>query len=99
MTVYGRMREQRLSQAIKKVARTLLPDSEWATDVQHRAAGERKKAITPFNTKELWLSKTNGGGGNRTRVRKPLATASTCLSGEYVSQLANLPSRAGKMLA
>ena len=41
----------------------------------------------------------SGGGGNRTRVRKPSATAATCLSGEKVSRQPNLPSRARKALA
>ena len=41
----------------------------------------------------------SGGGGNRTRVRKPSVTASTCFSGEKISPAPDLPGRARSVLA
>ena len=84
---------------IEKVAQTLLPDQERATYVQRQSAEKSEPAATPLDVKELRPVAGSGGGGNRTRVRKPLVTASTCLSGEEISHLSNLPSRAGNMLA
>jgi hypothetical protein len=73
MNVYGRVREERLSEAVEKVAKTLLPDEERAIYVQRKVVGADEKAATPTDTKELRLFQMSGGGGNRTRVRRSLA--------------------------
>jgi hypothetical protein len=73
MNVYGRVREERLSKAVEKVARTLLPDEEHAIYVHRKVVGADEKAATPPDHKELRLFQLSGGGGNRTRVRRSLA--------------------------
>ena len=85
MNVYGRVREERLSEAVEKVARTLLPDEERAISVHRKAIGGDENAATPSNSKELRHFEMSGGGGNRTRVRRSLAEGlymlSRCLKG------------------
>ena len=73
MNVYGWVREERLSEAVEKVARTLLPDEERAISVHRKAVGGDENAATPSNNKELRHFEMSGGGGNRTRVRRSLA--------------------------
>jgi hypothetical protein len=70
MNVYGRVREERLSEAVEKVARTLLPDEERAIYVHRKTVGGDENAATPPNNKELRPIQMSGGGGNRTRVRR-----------------------------
>ena len=43
---------------------------------------ESGEELTLYNFNDLHEPRGSGGGGNRTRVRKPSATVSTCLSGE-----------------
>jgi hypothetical protein len=73
MNVYGRVREERLSEAVEKVAKTLLPDEERAIYVHRKVVGADELAATPPNNKELRQVRMSGGGGNRTRVRRSLA--------------------------
>jgi hypothetical protein len=73
MNVYGRVREERLSEAVEKVAKTLLPDEERAIYVHRKAIGANENAAAPPNNKELRHFQMSGGGGNRTRVRRSLA--------------------------
>jgi integrase len=73
MNVYGRTREDRLSQAVEKVAaslQTISDDEECATYVQRQAVGAETESATPFINRELRLVENGGGGGIRTRVRK-----------------------------
>lgn len=58
------------------MAQTLLPVVERALCVPQNLADEHTKAATPFNNQELRPLEESGGGGNRTRVRKP-CTADT----------------------
>ena len=48
MNVYGRTREERLSQAVDKVAQVLTPNEECATYVQQKAVGENEQSVTSF---------------------------------------------------
>ena len=45
--------------------------------VQLAILGTKEKSAILFEEKELRIFTGDGGGGNRTRVRKPSATAST----------------------
>jgi integrase len=99
MNVYGRVREERLAQAIEKMAQSLQTEPECAPCVPHNTTDSKEKHPTPCRNKVLGVLSTSGGGGNRTRVRKPSATASTCLSGEEHSHPPNLSSKARKVLA
>jgi hypothetical protein len=80
MNVYGRVREERLSEAVEKVAKTLFPAEERAIYVHRKVVGADENAATPPNNKELRLLKRSGGGGNRTRVRRSLAEGLYMLS-------------------
>jgi hypothetical protein len=80
MNVYGRVREERLSEAVERVAKTLLPDEERAIYVHRKAVGADEKAATPTDNKELRPIQMSGGGGNRTRVRRSLAEGLYMLS-------------------
>ena len=77
MNVYGRVREERLAQAIEKMAQSLLSEAECAPGVPHNTTDTKEKHPTPLVNKALGDLSADGGGGNRTRVRKPSATAST----------------------
>jgi hypothetical protein len=66
MNVYGRVREERLSEAVEKVAKTILPDEERTIYVYRKALGIYEKAATPADNRELRPIKLSGGGGNRT---------------------------------
>jgi len=47
MDVYGRVREERLSEAVEKVAKTLLQDEERAIYVHKETVGAYKKSRNP----------------------------------------------------
>jgi integrase len=70
MNVYGRVREERLSEAVEKVAKILFPDEERARYVHRKVVGADENAATPPSSKELRPNQMSGGGGNRTRVRR-----------------------------
>jgi hypothetical protein len=65
MNVYGRVREERLSAAVEKVERALLPDEERVICVHRKAVGADENAATPPNNKQLRHFQM-GGGGERT---------------------------------
>ena len=77
VNVYGRVREERLAQTIEKMVRSLLSETECAPYVPHSRTDTKEKHPTPFINKALGGLSGSGGGGNRTRVRKPSDTAST----------------------
>jgi len=70
MNVYGRAREDRLSQMVETVAKNLLPDENCVPSVYRKAVGAETESATPFINRELRLVENGGGGGIRTRVRK-----------------------------
>ena len=57
MNVYGRAREDRLSEAVEKVAIMLQPEAERATYVQRQAVGAETESATPFDNRELRFPK------------------------------------------
>ena len=70
MNVYGRVREDRLSQTVEDMAQSLVSEPERAIYVQKLAVGAEQESATPFANRELRLSDNGGGGGNRTRRSK-----------------------------
>jgi integrase len=84
MNVYGRVREERLAQAVEHMAQSLLAEAECAPCVPHTTTDTKEKHPTPLIHQALGVLSRSGGGGNRTRVRKPLVTASThALPGKF----------------
>jgi hypothetical protein len=47
MNVYGRVREDRLSEGVEKIAKILLPDEGRAIHVHRKVIGADEKAATP----------------------------------------------------
>ena len=58
---------------VEKIAKIFLPDEEHAIYMHQKAVGIYEKAATPTDNTEWRLLRMNGGGGNRTRVRRSLA--------------------------
>jgi hypothetical protein len=88
MNRYVRENEDRQRILLERAVALVQQGSQGDPDVQQGRGGQDEQC-----------QHASGGGGNRTRVRKPSTTASTCLSGEKVSHLPNLPSWARKLLA
>ena len=63
MNVYARARDERLSEAVEKIADRLNPEKR-VTCVQQPEEGAETKSATPINNKELRLTENGGGGGN-----------------------------------
>lgn len=70
MNVYGRVRKERLSDTIEKVADSMLSNEKHVHSMYRQAVGAETESATPFDIKELRLSEDGGGGGNRTRRSK-----------------------------
>ena len=53
MNVYGRVREEHLSQAVEKVADNLFSDEKCVPSVYRKVAGLQQESATPITNKEL----------------------------------------------
>jgi integrase len=70
MNIYARVREERLTAAVERVADAMRPVAERAIYVQQGEEDKNREGATPFVNRELRLLENGGGGGIRTRVRK-----------------------------
>ena len=70
MNVYGRTREEQLSQAVEQVAKSIRSTRKNAPSMHCQAVGSEQKSATPSDNRELRFLKNGGGGGDRTRVRE-----------------------------
>ena len=66
MNVYGRTRDERLSDAVEKVASAVLPEVERAIYVQRQAVGAETENATTLEDKQLRSNLHGGAEGNRT---------------------------------
>ena len=95
--VYGRTREERLHEVVEQVAIVVQGKTQRAVSVHSSDAAENK-SCKRFCLERLQLFNSSGGGGNRTRVRKSSATASThAFPGR--DSTPNLPGRARRVFA
>ena len=65
MNVYGRTREERLSEAVEHIADTLFPHEKCATYVYQGENEEGVDLLNSLENKGLHLVIGSGGGGNR----------------------------------
>jgi integrase len=70
VNVYGRVREDRLAEAVEKVAENIVSPEKRVRYVSKQAVGAEQKSATSIGNKRLHSGTNGGGGGNRTRVRK-----------------------------
>ena len=96
--VDGPIREERLHYVVEQVT-TILQGKTQRADSVYRRVDRKHKSCKYFCLEHLQLFTTSGGGGNRTRVRKPSATASTHAFPGKNSHPSNLPGRARRVLA
>ena len=66
MNIYGRTREDRLSEVVEKVASAVLPEEKRAICVQRLAVGAEQENATSLENKRLRLKTDGGAEGNRT---------------------------------
>ena len=71
MNVYGHAREDRLANAVERVAEVVLPVKRVPVEYQ-QAVGAETKIATPLKTEDC-DNKNGGGGGNRTHIQLILA--------------------------
>jgi hypothetical protein len=70
MNVYGRMREDHLSDAVEKVAESIIPQPKCVSCVYQQVVGLEQENATPLIKKGVALFTNGGGGGNRTTDRR-----------------------------
>ena len=68
MNVYGRARQDRLSELAEAVGEIVKPGEKYAVCMQRKAAGAERMDVTVSAGNGLALMGSGGGGGNRTRV-------------------------------
>ena len=66
LNVYGRARDDRMSAAVERMAKRVIPQPKRVKYVSKQAAGAEQEIATPLETRELRFTRHGSGGRTRT---------------------------------
>ena len=64
MNVYGRARDEQLSEAVENVGKRLLSQQEFVPSVHRQTADAERESATPIEIESCAFFRIGGGGGN-----------------------------------